>query len=96
VRADDIVLLHPDPDRDRSAEVTVVRGVSVAEPDWAALSRLERRRLVVRAHLATLRIGAVVSHRSAATLWGFPDHDPDDGRLHVIDPARRHTTPDRA
>jgi hypothetical protein len=72
-----------------------VRGVAVERDDWDALTRLGRRRVRVRARLETLRQGGVVSHRSAAALWGFPDLDPDDGRLHVVDPTRSttHTGP---
>jgi hypothetical protein len=67
------------------------RGTWIAPSDWAALSVPDRRRARVLAAAAELRRPAVVSHRSAAALWLLPDLEPEDHRLHVIDPARSAT-----
>jgi hypothetical protein len=75
--------------------VRLFHGAAVERREWAALSPLERRRLVVRGRLSTLQTPAVVSHRSAAALWGLPEHGRPDWRLHVTDPtaAKTHTGP---
>lgn len=71
--------------------VRLFHGVAVERDDWSALSPLERRRLVVRARVATLRAPGIVSHRSAAALWGLPEHGRTDWRLHVLDPRATKT-----
>ena len=71
--------------------VRLFHGTAVERDDWAALSPLERRRLVVRARAARLQAAGVVSHRSAAALWGLPEHGRTDWRLHVIDPRATTT-----
>jgi hypothetical protein len=73
--------------------VRLFPGSAVERSDWLALTPLERRRLVVRARTDAVGIDVdgVVSHRSAAALWGLPDFDRDDGRLHLIDVRRQKT-----
>lgn len=71
--------------------VRLFHGVAVERGDWAALGPLERRQLVVRARAARLQAHGVVSHRSAAALWGLPEHGRTDWRLHVIDPRTTKT-----
>ncbi|PZE82758.1 hypothetical protein [Curtobacterium sp. MCBD17_032] len=65
--------------------VRLFHGTAVERREWSALPPLGRRQLVVRARAATLQADGVVSHRSAAALWGLPDHGRPDWRLHVID-----------
>jgi hypothetical protein len=65
--------------------VRLFHGMAVERRDWFGLPPLERRQLVVRARAAGLQANGVVSHRSAAALWGLPDHGRTDWRLHVID-----------
>lgn len=65
--------------------VRLFHGTAVERRDWSALGPLERRQLVVRARAADLQTDGVVSHRSAAALWGLPDHGRPDWRLHLID-----------
>ncbi|MBF4607966.1 hypothetical protein [Curtobacterium sp. VKM Ac-1393] len=65
--------------------VRLFHGAAVERPEWDALSALERRRLFVRARYGSLRSECVVSGVSAAALWGLPDFDPTDWRLHVLD-----------
>lgn len=77
------ILIHPASELDQP--VRLFRGAAVSHDDWHALDRLERRRLLVHARHATLHADAIVSHGSAAALWGLPDLDTDDGRLHVVD-----------
>ncbi|MBT2501907.1 hypothetical protein [Curtobacterium sp. ISL-83] len=71
--------------------VRLFHGVGVERRDWDGLDPIGRRRLVVRARAARLQRDAVVSHRSAAALWGLPEHDRVDWRLHVIDTAATKT-----
>jgi predicted transcriptional regulator of viral defense system len=71
--------------------VRLFHGVAVERRDWAALGPLERRRLVVRARAARLQADGVVSHWSAAALWGLPELDRTDWRLHVVDPRATKT-----
>ncbi|PYY64932.1 hypothetical protein DEJ30_06325 [Curtobacterium sp. MCPF17_003] len=65
--------------------VRLFHGAAVERPEWEALSLLERRRLFVRARYGSLESECVVSGTSAAALWGLPDFDAADWRLHVID-----------
>lgn len=65
--------------------VRLFHGAAVERPEWEALSPLERRRLFVRARYGSLQSECVVSGTSAAALWGLPDFDATDWRLHVID-----------
>ncbi|MCS5518151.1 hypothetical protein [Curtobacterium flaccumfaciens] len=65
--------------------VRLFHGAAVERPEWEALSLLERRRLFVRARYGSLESDCVVSGTSAAALWGLPDFDAADWRLHVID-----------
>ncbi|KQS10154.1 hypothetical protein ASG04_06160 [Curtobacterium sp. Leaf183] len=78
-----MTLIHPASELDQP--IRLFRGAAVSRDDWHALDRLERRRLLVHARHATLHVAAIVSHGSAAALWGLPDLDTDDGRLHVVD-----------
>lgn len=71
--------------------IRLFRGVGVERHEWEALDERGRRRLVVRARATALHRPAVVSHRSAGTLWGLPELGPWDRRLHVIDPALEKT-----
>ncbi|WP_156364289.1 hypothetical protein [Curtobacterium sp. Leaf261] len=95
MRSAEVPLHRFDPDQPRparsAARRVLARGVAVDPAHWESLDRLGRRRLVVRARLATLRAPGVISHASAAALWGLPDFDPDDGRLHLTDPYRTRT-----
>ncbi|MBT1675364.1 hypothetical protein [Curtobacterium aurantiacum] len=65
--------------------VRLFHGAAVERPEWEELSLLERRRLFVRARYDSLQSECVVSGTSAAALWGLPDFDAADWRLHVID-----------
>lgn len=65
--------------------VRLFHGAAVERSEWDALSPLERRRLFVRARFASLQSECVVSGISAAALWGLPDFDAADWRLHVVD-----------
>ena len=79
--------------------VRLFRGTAVERRDWDALGPLERRRLVVRARAATLQADGVVSHGSAAALWGSQTTDsrlaapPVDIRIrktHLVEAFIRH------
>lgn len=71
--------------------VRLFHGAAVERGQWETLGHLERRRLLVRGRYAALRSPGVVSHRSAAALWGLPDVDRPDARLHLIDARVQRT-----
>ena len=52
--------------------VRVRRGVYVNRATWKSLSALDQYRLTVVAASEVAREPLVVSHRSAAALWGVP------------------------
>ncbi|MCS5488013.1 hypothetical protein NY588_12880 [Curtobacterium flaccumfaciens pv. beticola] len=86
-----LILLTSD-DRDaqhrirRGEFVRVTHGVAVDAADWRAASVRQRARIELEAVLTSVGEWRVVSHRSAALLWGLPDVDRPDGRAHVTDP----------
>lgn len=63
-------------------------GAYVVTADWVRLDPRQRHVLTVRAVLAGLTSGAVVSHASAVALHGLPSAGWLRGPVHVIDPSR--------
>lgn len=74
-----------------SDPVRLFHGAAIERREWDGLDQLARRRLLVRARYAALTAPGIVSHRSAAALWGMPDVDPPDVRLHLITPGAKRT-----
>lgn len=61
----------------------VRRGAYVGTDRWAELDDAQRQLLEVHAAVAALRSPALVSHRSAALLWGLPVVGARGGRVHL-------------
>ncbi|MDP9737628.1 hypothetical protein [Curtobacterium sp. 260] len=86
-----LVLLTSD---DRAAQqavrhgelVRVTHGVAVDARGWRAATVPERQRVELEAVITTVGEWRVLSHRSAALLWGLPDVDRPDRRVHATDP----------
>lgn len=70
----------------RGQLVRVTRGIAVDAEAWQMASVRERRRIELEAVMTTVGEWRVLSHRSAALLWGLPDVDRPDRRVHVTDP----------
>ncbi|MCU1529633.1 MAG: hypothetical protein JWP75_3396 [Frondihabitans sp.] len=68
--------------------VRVRRGVYLAADDHERLDKRWRHIAAVTALVSRIRTPIIVSHLSAAALWGFPDLDGWPAEIHVIDPAR--------
>jgi hypothetical protein len=84
-------LLHSDDrvaqERLRRGElVRVTHGVAVDGDAWNRSSVRERARTELEAVMTAVGEWRVLSHRSAALLWGLPDVDQPDARVHVTDP----------
>jgi len=58
-------------------------GAYVGTDRWKALDATERHQLEIHAALAAVRTPALVSHRSAAVLWGLPVVGTREKRVHV-------------
>ena len=68
----------------RRGEMVAVRsGAFVSAAVWNALTETERRRLEVAAAADASRSRLVMSHRSAAVVWGVPLLGRHDGLVHV-------------
>jgi len=86
-----LVLLTSD-DRDsqhrlrRGELVRVTHGVAVDQAHWHSASVRQRARIELEAVVTAVGEWRVLSHRSAALLWGLPDVDRPDHRVHVTDP----------
>lgn len=82
-------------DTRRGLAVRVHPGAYVTSSDWAGLSSRERHVVRVRAVLAGLPPGTVVSHESAVAVWGLPSEWGAGTRVHVLDPGRERVRTDR-
>ncbi|WP_146243104.1 hypothetical protein [Curtobacterium sp. MCPF17_031] len=70
----------------RGELVRVTHGAAVDATAWERASVRERQRLVLEAVVTTVGEWRALSHRSAGLLWGLPDVDRPDPRVHVTDP----------
>jgi len=70
----------------RGELIRVTRGIAVDAQAWQTASVRERQRVELEAVMTTVGEWRVLSHRSAALLWGLPDVDRPDQRVHVTDP----------
>ena len=70
----------------RGELVRVTHGVAVDQSAWHAASVQQRARIELEAVVTSIGEWRVLSHRSAALLWGLPDVDRPDRRVHVTDP----------
>lgn len=70
----------------RGELVRVTHGVAVEGPAWHDASVRQRARIELEAVVTAVGEWRVLSHRSAALLWGLPDVDRPDRRVHVTDP----------
>ena len=77
---------------EHGALVRVRRGVYSATPEWTALREEKRYDLRIAAVIATRRSDIVLSHHSAARLWGLPLIDWP-AVVHITEPlqSRRRT-----
>jgi len=86
-----LVLLTSD-DRDaqhrvrRGELVRLTHGVAVEADALRSASVRDRARTELEAVITTVGEWRTLSHRSAALLWGLPDVDRPDRRVHVTDP----------
>lgn len=64
------------------------RGVYVEQAVWDALPERDRSLLEIRAAYTRVRARGVISHWSAALLWGLDLHEPDLALLHLTRPDR--------
>ncbi|ARC56691.1 hypothetical protein AS850_06335 [Frondihabitans sp. 762G35] len=88
LRTSDLVLADLDDSALRSAARRgemhrIVRGAYLPAADWAALSARGRYAEVVRARAERLGPRLVLSHDSAAVLWGYPTLDPWPPEVHA-------------
>jgi hypothetical protein len=72
--------------------VRIRRGAYVCRETWRAASPEARHLIVARTVLRMLDEPAVLGHVSAATLHGMPVWGADLSAVHVIRPARRHSS----
>lgn len=70
----------------RGELVRVTHGAAVDRAVWQRASVRQRARIELEAVVTTVGEWRVLSHRSAALLWGLPDVDRPDHRVHVTDP----------
>ena len=75
---------------DRSTLQRIRRGVYAEATEWAASTYLERYRLGLDAAVATRRAEPVLSHVSAAVVWGIPVVGPHLGAVHFAAAGRKH------
>ena len=75
-------------DTRRGLVVRVHPGAYVPSEDWTRLSARHRQLVRVRAVLAGLPPGTVVSHESAVAVHGLPSVRGAGTRVHVLDPRR--------
>lgn len=66
----------------------VRRGAYVGSDHWSEIDDTQRHLIAVRANVAALRADAVVSHRSAAAVWGLPVVGCPSEGVHVTFPGR--------
>lgn len=75
---------------DRSSLQRIRRGVYADAAEWAASTYLAQYRLRLDAAVATRRAEPVVSHVSAAVIWGIPVVGPHLGAVHLASAGRSH------
>jgi hypothetical protein len=82
-------------DARRGLAQRICQGAFVMADDWVRFDATERHLVTLRAIVAGLAPGAIVSHASAVALHGLPSVDLPGSTVHVIDPKRdrvRHST----
>ncbi|AMM21105.1 hypothetical protein AX769_14360 [Frondihabitans sp. PAMC 28766] len=79
----------------RGELVRVVAGRYVRREHWGAFDARERHAMLCLAAISRLSAPVVLSHASAAALWGLPRLGPWPARAHVTDPALSHATTTR-
>jgi hypothetical protein len=65
------------------------RGIYVRPEEWGALSPQEKYATVCRGYSACRGEAAVLSHESAAAIWGLPQFGPPPRVIHVASDERR-------
>lgn len=76
---------------ERGTMARVLPGAYVNASTWAALSAREQYVTRIHASVVRLRGPVVVSHWSAAAVWGFPVPDDWPREVQIVDPARSTT-----
>ncbi len=86
-------LVDDDPAARRAAArgelVRIRRGIYARAEEWAALSPRDKYRAVVRGYSLSRRTQPVLSHASAAVLWGLPHIGRQPSEVYVIESDRQ-------
>jgi hypothetical protein len=85
-------LVYDDPAARRAAArgelVRIRRGIYARAEDWAALQPREKYVLVCRGYGLSRATRPVLSHQSAAALWGLPHLGRQPAEVHIVTDAR--------